>query len=231
MDSNNDYLKFYFKISAVLSLIYLTIYWLFFYHNDDFSYILMLILIFIIPIITSGLIMFIGRITKENHPKITKIIANLINVPILIIHFCCVSLMLLAFWAFSDMVNDAEYTDINDYPKAIKAYIPEAVEHFPNEIPKNASNISMLKTPSSFTGDSEFYLKFDTDKNYIDSQKNLFKYNKKFNNEYDINRANNVLNSIIGDTKGWEIITIESSSCYRGVAFKNNSIIYTLYCD
>ena len=103
----------------------------------------------------------------------------------------------------------------------------------------------MLRTPDSFTGDSTFYLKFDTDKNYIKSaieyykdKCKIFKNNKIKNSStdtkynYEETDAVSQLDSITNyDGKDWTIYRIERDSYFKGIATNNNTIIYILSCD
>lgn len=91
----------------------------------------------------------------------------------------------------------------------------------------------MLRTPSSFMGNSHFHLKFDEDERYIQIEKNYFKNKQALDiSDYDKDRANIILNYfLVDDNKDRDIKILESTSCFRGVAFRNNTIMYILYCD
>ncbi len=240
------YLKIYAIISAIFSILYLILYLFLISGGKDNTEELKIFLISgsicLLPIATSLIILLIGKKTNTKHPKITKIFANIINIAVLLIHGFYVLLIFLFYWAFSD-IDDYEYTDVKDYQKAIDSYYFEAVEHFPKEIPSEAQNVSLLRTPGGFLGDSSFYLKFDISENYIQKEKEKYvkerkpinlSYNDLLKKEYDYDkeRAYSVLGTIVNDSgEGWKMNIIESSQCFRGIAVKNNTIIYILYCD
>ena len=232
MNLKINYLTIYFKISIVLSLIYTVALWILLHKNIDIQIFITLFLLCIIPCISSLIMLLIGKHTSLKHPKSTKIAVNIINLSVFITHFCFTFIIFCFIWAFSD-IDDPEYRDIKDYQKALKTYYPEAVEHFPKQIPQNAKNISMVKNPGGFLGDSDFYLKFDADNEYIQKEK-FYLENKQISDidNYDKERAARVLNYFLQeDDKNWDIAIIESSSCLRSAAIRGNTIIYMIYCD
>ena len=225
-------------ISIIFSLIYIVSFGILVY--KDMKLFITLFLLCIIPFICSYIIFLIGKHTSLKYPKITKIIANIVNLLVLVTHFCCFVFIFIIIWSF--LCLNTEYTDIKDYKNALNSYSFEAIEHFPNQIPQEARNISMRRSPSSFTGDSEFYLKFDISKDYIEQENKKYKNKGEeffFKNDdfytsknYDYNEAGSILHSITNDsTKGWMIRILERNQCLYGIASKDNTIIYILYCD
>ncbi len=226
----------------MLSLIYIVAFGILLHKNIDIQLFITLFLLCIIPCICSLIMLQIGKYTNFKHPKLTKIVANIINLTVYIIHFCYMFIIFVSIWAFSSTDN-TKYIDIKDYQKALNSYSADAISHFPKQVPQNAENISMLRSPDSLTGDSDFYLKFDTDGNYI--QHETEKYQNKseiilFNkDDYFISRVYNhetqaaiILNNIIDeDIKNWTMFLLERNQCFRGFAIKDNTIIYILSCD
>jgi len=183
----------------------------------------------------------IGKFTSLKHPRLTKMLANIINLSVLAVHFYYIFIIFAGIWAFSS-IEDKDFTDINDYQKALNSYSEEAVSHFPKQIPENAENIRMRRSPDSFTGDSEFYLKFNIPKDYIEKEQEKYKnkgeiilFNK---DDYFTSRVYNhetqsaiILNNIIDeDIKNWTMFLLERNRCFRGIASKNNTIIYIISC-
>jgi len=137
-----------------------------------------------------------------------------------------------------------EYTKPRDYKKALSSYTSKAVKHFPTEIPKNVKNIKLLRSSSSFTGDSTFYLKFDASPEYIKQETQKYKNtgkkyiikNKTINDTNNSNYfengnyAKSVLDRILDNkTDGYTIRVIEPEpNCYRAIAVNSNTIIYIL---
>ena len=212
----------YLKIYVIISLL-LTLFCLYYYFKNSYESINILCFC-ILPFLSSFIIAIIGSYTKQKHPLITKIIANILNLSILLLYVFVIILIVGIDSAFNDL--SIEYSRPEDYEKALRSYTPEAVKHFPKEIPSNISNIEMYMSPSSFTGDSDFHLKFDADKAYIQEEMAIN------HSDYTNERAKRVLSFFIKeDTKDWDIITIDNSSCYHGIATKDTTIIYMLYCD
>ena len=189
------------------------------------------ILFFIITFYVVILLAIVYLKAKNKFPLFSKVSYIFLNILITGFLIAALSFILLLKLAMSDL--GTEYTDIKDYQKALNSYIPETVAHFPAQIPKNATNISMYRSPTSFTGDSDFYLKFDLDKDFIKSEEDYFKdIEEKEISDYERSRADRVLYYLIKeDSKKWNVKIIENSSCFRGVATKNNTIIYMIYCD
>lgn len=215
-----NYLKIYVIISLLLTLFCL-------YHYGSISTFWFCIL----PILSSFIILIIGSYTKQKYPLITKVIANILNLFVILAYAFMISLFLSFDSAMKDLA--IEYVKLEDYEKALHSYTPEAVKHFPQKIPPNISNVEMYMSPSNFNGDSDFHLKFDTDKAYIQQVKEQYKEEIAIkHSDYTNERANRILSFFIHqDTKDWDIITIDNSSCYHGIATKDTTIIYMLYCD
>ena len=233
MTINIKYLFIYFKISIVLSLIYIVAFGILLHKNIDIQLFITLFLLCIIPCISSLIMLLIGKHTSLKHPKLTKITANILNLAVLLIHSFLIFAIFIIGWAFSSGFDDPKYTEIKDYKKALSTYYPDAVEHFPKQIPENAKNISMVKNPGGLLGDSDLYLKFDADNEYIQKEKNNLKAKQSLDiSNYDKERAARVLNYFLqDDDKNWDITIIESHSCFRGTAIRKNTIIYMIYCD
>lgn len=227
-----NYAKKYVKISAILSLIYCIIFFAIGFYNQDFSGIMYFLCISIIPIIISGIIYIISEYTKTK----TTII-NILNSIVLIIHGIFILLILLVIWIFSDSIGST-YTDVKDYKKALKS-VRTLAEHFPEKIPSEAQNISLLKTPINFTGDVEFYLKFDVSEEYIIREELKFRdkgeYIKLGDITSDSNYARKAAKVLHGVThqsvKNWGIRLLEEDGCVKEIATKDNTIVYILYCD
>ena len=219
----------YLKIYVIISLL-LTSFCLNYYFKNSYKEITVF-LFCILPFLSSFIIAIIGSYTKQKHPLITKIIVNILNLLIISIY----SFIFLIVLSFDSAMKDLaiEYVKLEDYEKALHSYTPEAVKHFPQKIPSNVSNIEMYMSPSSFNGDSDFHLKFDADKAYIQEVKDKYKEEMAIkHSDYTNERAKSVLSFFIKeDTKDWDIITTDDSSCYHGIAIKDTTIIYMLYCD
>ena len=225
-DMKMNYLKIYAIISTLL-----TLFCLYYYFKNSYESISILCFC-ILPILSSFIILIIGSYTKQKYPLITKVIANILNLFVILAYAFMILIFLSIDSAFKDL--DIEYVKLEDYEKALHSYTSEAINHFPQKIPPNISNVEMYRSPSSFTGDSDFHLKFDTDKAYIQQVKNQYKEEIAIkHSDYTNQRAKNVLSYFIHqDTKDWDIITIDGgSSCYQGIATKDITIIYMLYCD
>ena len=232
------YLKIYTIISSILSLFYLTIFLIFFFDVYSNFQELSSLCYLVLPFILSLLVSLIGYHTSSNHSLITKIAANVLNIGFYIFHFFIVVLLF-----FFMVIYSPKYTNTRNYNKALSCYTVDAVSHFPVKIPQNAENINFLKSSSSFTGDSTFYLKFNITPEYIRREiqryKNvgkeyIIKDNDKYylNNNYgeDVAYAKDVLSNIIGnDTEGYTIRVLNSNpNSFRAIATKNNTIIYIL---
>ncbi len=234
------YLKIYTIISGILSLLYLTIFLLFFFDKYSSFQGLSSLFNLVLPFIVSLVIWLIGYYTNIKHQIITKILVNILNIGFYIFHFFIV--LGLFFWM---ILWEPTYDNIKDYNRALSKYRPNIVEHFPTEIPHNIDNIKLLKTPPSFNGDSTFYLKFDARSEYIQQEiekyKNVGKKylinhdikNNKNRYDYDADRAEGILNMILGaqDTEGYTIRVLREDSCFRAIAIKDNTIIYILVLD
>lgn len=219
----------YLSIYVIISLL-LTLFCLYYYFKISYQDII-IFLFSLLPFSISFIIAIIGNYTKQKHPIITKVIANILNLSVILLY----SFIILIVVSLETIDNDLsiEYKKLEDYEKALQTYSAEAVEHFPKKIPSNISNAEMYMSPSNFNGDSDFHLKFDTDKDYIQQVKNQYKEKMAIkHSDYTNKRAKSILYYFIHeDTKDWDIITIDSSSCYSGIGIKEPTIIYMLYCD
>ena len=241
MNNKFNYLKIYTIIFAILSALYIILS-IIIYKDSNIKERVILFCFSLIPFICSLFIFAIGKFTGIKHPRITKFLANIINISILVIHSIFMFIIFWACFVFTDL-DDTEYTEIEDYSKALNSYSVEAISHFPIQVPQNAENISLLRTPDSFTGDSEFYLKFDISKDYIEKEKVKYKNQGEIivlnkddyftNNNYNVEQESAIiLNSIIDESvKSWTVLFLERNQCFRGIAFKNNTIVYILSCD
>ena len=189
------------------------------------------ILFFIITFIVVILITVIYLKSKNKFPLFSKVFYMFFNIMITGFLIATLSFMLLFNWTFSN--EEKEYTKIKDYQKALNSYDFELISHFPAQIPKNAKNISLLRTKSDFRGYSKFYLKFDINKEFIKKEEEYFKSTEKTKvDDFTKINTNNILYSIIHEkTQDWNIKILGSNSCFKGIAIKGNTIIYILYCN
>ena len=233
------YLKVYTIISAIFSCFWIGVFFLFFF--DAYSSFQQLHTLFylLLPFIISLTIWLIGYHTSRKHPIITKFLVAILNISFWILYIFIVFELFIWMLFYSP-----EYTKLWDYKKALSSYQSDAVEHFPTKIPKNVKNIKLLRSSSSFTGDSTFYLKFDANPEYIKQETQKYKNtgkkyiieNKTINDSNNSNYfengnyAKNVLDRILDNkTDGYTIRVIEPEpNCYRAIAIKGNTIIYIL---
>lgn len=241
MNNKIIYPKIYTIISAVISLFYTAV--LIFFCKDYVLEHISVLKYCFIPLLFSAIIWFISVYANQKLPKLTKIITNILNITVLVLHSIFMSILTLIIIAFSGE-NDPLYDKIEDYQKALDSYKYSAVSFFPEKIPENAKNISILRTSGGFHGDSTFYIKFDIDKEYIQNEMNKYKNQGKAviinefsqlaqNKNYDETRAAVILDSVIKEeNEGYKVIILNSEGdCFKGIATKNNTILYVLALD
>lgn len=248
MKNNTLYLKPYFIISTVISLILIVIFSFLIFNQELYITHFVSYLILALPAVISGVICYIGNKTKTKHPKLTKFFVHTLNILIIIVQSF---MSFLAFIIILIFIDDLEYTNIKDYQKALKKYPQEMIEHYPQKIPSEAQNINFVYEPGGFLGDSSFYLQFDINEEYIKKEEEKYKNkgeeyiikkdNKKPNWEFDYNlhrsisalrEVNNRFYETIKDYEiGYKVKILDSSGCISGFATRKNNIIYLIYCD
>ena len=244
MQRKARYHKVYLIICAILLLIsFVLLCFESFYAREIFyKEFLMRVLL---PAILCFAIYHIANLISQKHYIIVKISANLMYIFVVLYQVYNIFLLLFLFF-FIFSIDDIEYSNIKDYPKALELYTQESVEHFPREIPQGATNIHFKRTAGGMLGDSTLYLQFNIDENYIKQEALKYKNvgneyiitndnskNLDYNNEYDYDkgRADRTLHALIGDNTGYRFRVIKSESCINGFAYKNKNIIYIIYCD
>lgn len=134
------------------------------------------VLIALLPIILIALIFFIGTKTFIKHPKITKITTITLITLIVLFQLLSFLFILCINSAFSN--TDENYDKVRDYSKAINSiHAQTCIMHFPQEIPENIENIKMIKSENAWFGSEDIFLKFDTNKKYIDDELKKYKFN------------------------------------------------------
>lgn len=241
MNNKILYPKIYIIISVLVSLFYVVVQISLF--KDYLFEHISLILYCFIPLIFSIIVLITAYYTHKKYPKLTKLIANILNILCLFLHSVFMYYLILFTILFSG-IFDPQYDKIEDYQNALSSYKYESVAFFPEKIPDNAQNISLLRTPAGFLGDSTFFIKFDINKEYI--QKELQKYQEQGktviinefsqiseNKNYDEKKAAVVLDTILkNENSGYKVkILNNDGGCFKGIATKNNTIIYILYLD
>ena len=187
----------------------------------------------IIPFFIICALCFIETKAMKKYPLTTKIIGCLLNITFVLAQL----LLCLVIFSFSSVFSyDPTYENPKDYKKAIKRiWVKECIIHFPAEIPKEAKNILMNQSKNNFFGSEGFYLQFDIDKKYIESELEKYKFISKTKySEYRSKHMviwNNLDDSytfyLIGD-RDTENKNLSSFPYHYGIATndKKNTILY-----
>ncbi len=134
-------------------------------------------LVFILPTILIAFITFCAYKFFDKHPMLTKIITGILNSIIIIVVQIIYGTVL--FYILAMLESDYAYNNPNDYIKALNSiYYQEYIQHFPEKIPGQATEILLSKTSCIFRGHEEIILRFKIDKNYIDNE--LLKHSYKY---------------------------------------------------
>lgn len=160
--------------------------------STTLSDILVYTVIPLFPTLLITLISFIAVKTFLKHAKITKIITGILITFILLLQ----CLIYFVIFCLGCGMNEQYYNKPKNYIKAKNSINSQpCIKHFPEEIPKSAMNIKMEKTNNGWFGSEEIFLKFDTDKQYINNELKKYKFNYIENAEQtDHSFARDILN-------------------------------------
>lgn len=167
--TNHKFLLAFFIFNLLLSVITYILTILIIYDTLE------LVLISLFPIILITLIFFIGTKTLTKHPKITKIITITLTTLIVLCQLLSFFFILSLKYTFGN--TGENYNELKDYSMAINSiHAQTCIKHFPKKIPPNAKNIKMTKTENTWFGSEYIFLKFDTDKKYINDELKKYKF-------------------------------------------------------
>ena len=177
--------------------------------------------VIVIPLLIIIGILLITLLTEKKFPKATVIISSLLCSFILFIQL----LFSIFIVEFSGI---AQITDVNKYEKALKlTYRDDYIEHFPKHIPPHARNVQLFKSADNIFGSESIYLRFDTDRDFIESELSKYKYEKEFRPKDNIEIQDPLFFYSACDECKYHIIhQISSISNIYGIAEKENTIIY-----
>lgn len=130
-------------------------------------------LIFLIPLIITFLITGAAVRLFEYVPNLSRILSFILNTFVILFIQICIGLLFFYILMFADL--DAKCNQIKHYKLALSNVDLSNTSHFPHKIPNEAKNAELKASTYSFFGSEDLYLKFDTNKEYID--KELKKYN------------------------------------------------------
>ncbi len=127
-----------------------------------------------IPALIIFAILIISFLSQKKFPKATPIIVSVLSTLFLFLQIAW-SIIIV------DFAGVAKITDINKYEKALSlTYRPDYIKHFPKLIPPHAKNTELYKSPDNIFGSESIYLKFDTDRAFIDQELSKYKYQREF---------------------------------------------------
>lgn len=138
--------------------------------------------LFLLPFV---ILLFFNIIATKFYNKyqvITKILTFLINIFIIIVVQIIIGSIFLFLSYESNIAsvgNNPKY-----YTKILEHFPREYIIQFPPKIPSNAKNVQLHSEIFSFLGSQEIVLKFDTDKRYIRSELEKYKFKSKENTNH-----------------------------------------------
>ena len=147
--------------------------------------------VFLVPIIFVFIILKIANRTFIKHPSATKIVTFILGIFIILFVQIFVAgcfYILATLWGIC-----GSYTDVKYYKKSLnKLACQTCIEHFPQEIPKNAKNVQLYQNYGNWHGNEGITLKFQIDNDYINKQINKNRYvniQKYYENDSSLNKA------------------------------------------
>ena len=117
---------------------------------------------------------------KSYNTKRQKIFSNIYKG---MVGIFVILILLLVVLAYFDRVSFDDITKYAKMHKKVKNYYD--INHFPEKLPSNATDY-YFQFEDSFDGYNDYYVRFSTDKTYIENEKNKFKgrCDKSINNDY-----------------------------------------------
>lgn len=131
--------------------------------------------IFFVPTLLVYAVAYVAVKNYDRFPILIKIVSFILNILILIIIQICVSFFLcFVIWFIQE---NKVYDNPAQYQKAVKTiYSPSRIKHFPKIIPTEAKNVEFNKLNNSWFGSEAILVKFEIDKQYIDTEIKKYKY-------------------------------------------------------
>ena len=157
--------------SVILSFILcFPVFIIYFSSNRDISSFLLLT-----PFLLILLNNIIAYFTFPKFPKVTKWISTLINTLMLLIITLGIAIILIIIFAI--FRPDKDYTDFKQYEEAKKSiYAQYRIQHFPQTLPEDATNIHFYKNHHPWFGSEGILLEFNTNKNFIENELKKYKF-------------------------------------------------------
>ena len=138
--------------------------------------------IFLIPFFVILLLTIVANIFHKKYPKLINILMFFINIFIILIIQTIIGFVLLDYYCYANIEsigNEPKY-----YKIILQNFPQEKIIHFPIQIPANAKNVQLHSFTHHFFGSQELVLKFDTDKQYIQSELEKYKFKSKENTNH-----------------------------------------------
>ena len=130
--------------------------------------------IFLIPLIVVFIVCVLAINIFKYFPILSRIVSFLINCFVILFIQLFIGFFIFCYcWGIDE---EQKCNQVKHYSKALTAVNSERTKHFPRKIPDNAKNIELKTSYMSFFGSEDIYLKFDTDKSYIDKELKKYKY-------------------------------------------------------
>ena len=174
-----------------------------------------------VPTLITLIILLVTILSEKKFPKATAITASVLCTLIVLIQFA---------WSFFvvEFAGIAQITDVNKYEKALSlTYYSDYIKHFPKHIPSHARNVQLYKSADNIFGSESIYLKFNTDRNFIETELSKYNYQREFFPKDTLIWDDPLFSyTDCHDCKYHIIYQISGKNNVYGIAEKENTIVY-----
>jgi len=131
---------------------------------------------FLLPIPFVYFISHFSASISEKHPKWSKVISIIINGAIII--FIQIIFAINSFMYVYQCNKEYAHREYRDYASTVSSMRQDRVGHFPRKVPQEANDVAMKLDGTSWFGSEDLYLKFKTNKEYIENELQKHEYVK-----------------------------------------------------